>query len=231
MIIHDVRQGEEVWHRLRLGIPTASKFDQILTPKTLKPAASAEKYMYQLLAEWIIGQPCDLQSNRFMERGTELEPEARKLYAFQQGVKVQEVGFITTDDGLIGCSPDGLIGDDGGLEIKCPMAPTHVKYLLNPKQLYEDYKLQVQGALYVTERDWWDIKSYVPGMPSVIHEVKRDPAIIEPLSENLHIFTQQLEIYKQRLIEKDMEPYEMIVQREDEAIDAELNEIFPTKGD
>lgn len=226
MIIHRVEQGTEAWHNLRLGLPTASRFDEIITPVQLKPAKSAksEKYMYQLLAEWIIGEPCDMANNKYMERGTELEPDARKTYEFIHGVKVEQVGFCTTDDKMVGCSPDGLIGDDGGLEIKCPMAPGHVKYLLNPTLLYEDYKLQVQGSLFVTGLAWWDIASYAPGMPLVVRRIKPDEAVQTALAENLKIFTQELEIYKQRLIEQDIEPYEAIAEREERESDKEFEE-------
>ena len=222
MIIHDVEQGSEAWHKLRIGRPTASKFGEIISPKKLQPSASAEKYMHQLLAEWIIGQPCNMVSNKFMERGTELEPEARKLYELLHH-NVDQIGFCTTDDGLVGCSPDGLIGKDGGLEIKCPMAPTHVKYLLDPAKLYEDYKLQVQGSIFVTGRSWWDMWSYAPGMPGVIYRVEPDDVVQNALSAHLKIFTQELEIFKQRLIERGIEPHEAVEARLQKEIDEPMD--------
>lgn len=239
MITHDVVQGEEAWHKLRLGLPTASKFDKIVTPVKLQATKSStsEAYMCQLLAEWIIGQPCDMGGNKFMERGTELEPDARKLYALLNTVKVDRVGFCTTDDGTIGCSPDGLIKVDGqvvavgGLEIKCPMAPGHVKYLLDAiankgqaELLYSEYRLQVQGSLFVTKLDWWDIVSYAPGMPLVVYRVEPEDYVQRALENNLIIFTQQLEIFKQRLIEDGVEPYEMIAEREQSEEDKEFTE-------
>lgn len=227
MITYDVEQSSEAWHKLRIGRPTASKFGEIISPKKLQPSTSAEKYMYQLLAEWIIGQACDLVSNKFMERGRELEPEARKLYELLHH-NVDQIGFCTTDDGRIGCSPDGLIGDDGGLEIKCPMAPTHVKYLLDPVRLYEDYALQVQGSLFVTERAWWDMWSYIPGMPGVVYRVEPDELVQNALAHNLTIFTQELEIFKQRLIERGIEPNEAVEARMQKEIDEEFEEIFPS---
>lgn len=227
MIVHDVEQGSEQWHKLRLGIPTASKFGEIISPKKLQPSKSAETYMYKLLAEWIIGQPCDMGSNKFMDRGTGLEPEARKMYELIYGVRVKQIGFCTTDDGRVGYSPDGFIGENGLLEIKNPMAPTHVKYLLDPQSLYEEYKLQVQGGLFVTGRDWADIISHNPAMPMAHYRIEPDSDVIRALAGNLMIFTQQLEIFKQRLIEKDIEPYELIAEREQREVDAEFNEVFP----
>lgn len=226
MITYDVEQGSEAWHKLRIGRPTASKFGEIISPKKLQRSTSAEKYMHQLLAEWIIGQPCDMVSNKFMERGKELEPEARKLYELLHH-NVDQIGFCTTDDGLVGCSPDGLIYDDGGLEIKCPMAPTHVKYLLNPAQLYEDYALQVQGSLFVTERAWWDMWSYAPGMPGVVYRVDPDDIVQNALAAHLKMFTQELEIFKQRLIERGIEPHEAVEARLRKEEDEAFNEVFP----
>lgn len=227
MIIHDVEQGSEQWHKLRLGIPTASKFDKIVTPVKLQATKSStsEAYMFQLLAEWIIGQPCDMGSNKFMERGTELEPDARKMYELIYGVKVEQVGFCTTDDGRVGYSPDGFMGENGLLEIKNPMAPTHVKYLLDPQSLYEEYKLQVQGGLFVTGQDWADIISHNPAMPMAHYRVEPDNDVIRALATNLAIFTQQLEIFKQRLIENGVEPCEVIAEREQREADKEFKEI------
>ena len=232
MKIIDCVQGEEKWHKAKLGVPSASNFSKIITPKKLQPAKTAETYMYQLLAEWIIGQSCGGFNNQVMERGTELEDEARKMYELIHGVKVKQVGFCTTDDGRVGCSPDGLIGDDGGLEIKCPMAPGHVKYLLDAiankgqaELLYSEYRLQVQGSLFVTKLDWWDIVSYAPGMPLVVYRVEPEDYVQRALENNLIIFTQQLEIFKQRLIENGVEPHEMIAEREQKEADAEFEGI------
>lgn len=186
MIIHDVEQGSQAWLDLRVGVATASQFDQIITPKTQKPSASMAKYAYKLLAEKALGQSLDDASSMWMERGKELEPEARAWYELTQGVDVRQVGFITSDDGLVGCSPDGLVGEDGGLEIKCPSATVHMGYLLGGVE--DAYKCQVQGGLWVTGRAWWDFLSYCPGLPPVLLRFTRDAGFIASLESAMGEF-------------------------------------------
>lgn len=180
MIIHDCEQGSREWLDLRIGVATASQFDQVITPKTQKPSASMTKYAYKLLAEKALGQSLDEAASMWMERGTELEPEARAWYELTQGVDVQQVGFITSDDGLVGCSPDGLVGEDGGLEIKCPSAAVHLGYLLGGVE--DAYRCQVQGGLWVTGRAWWDFLSYCPGLPPVLVRFTREEEFITNLA-------------------------------------------------
>src|SRR5690606_19252020 len=130
----DVMQGTQEWEMARLGIPTASQADRILTPSRLQPAAAAREYLHQLLAEWLIGYPIEWSaSSQYMQRGTDLEAEARAAYELEMGVDVQQVGLCVTDDSMIGGSPDGLVGDVGGVEIKCPAIHMHIGYLLDPR--------------------------------------------------------------------------------------------------
>ncbi len=165
MIVHNVEQGSREWLECRLGIPTASAFKKIITP-TGKLSAQARQYAYLLCAERLLnGVQGSLDGMAWMERGKELEAEAVKSYEFEQDVVTKTVGFITTDCGQIGCSPDRLVGDRGLLEIKCPAPSTHVGYLLDGMD--KDYIPQVQGQLFVTGRAWCDWYSYNPAMPSV----------------------------------------------------------------
>lgn len=165
MIVHNVEQGSREWLECRLGIPTASAFKKIITP-TGKLSAQARQYAYLLCAERLLnGVQGSLDGMAWMERGKELEAEAVKSYEFEQDVSTKTVGFITTDCGQIGCSPDRLVGDRGLLEIKCPAPSTHVGYLLDGMD--KDYIPQVQGQLFVTGRAWCDWYSYNPAMPSV----------------------------------------------------------------
>ena len=198
----DVIQGSEAWLQSRLGIPTASNFKKILTA-TGKLSTSATEYMCELVAESIIGQPCDNSQSSFMERGTELEADAVDLYAYQNDVNVERVGFCLRDDGLVGCSPDGLVGENGGLEIKCPSAKMHVLYLDDEATFVKKYKLQVQGSLYVTGRKWWDMMSYSPtihsNMPSVIVRCERDEKFIALLDEAMGDFVTRLERVKKKI--------------------------------
>jgi hypothetical protein len=192
-ILH-MEQGSVEWMLARLGKPTASHFDELLTPKTRKPSASARKYHARLLGEWLIGQPADWASSGFMERGTELEDEARKFYAMEKDTDVETVGFVLRDDELVGCSPDGLVGADGGLEIKCPGLVQHALYMLGEPLPHTG---QVQGCMYLAEREWWDVMSYHPSLPSVIQRVERDGEYIAALLPTLEAFLRDLEASKE----------------------------------
>lgn len=193
MKILDVVQGSPEWLRARLGIPTASQVDRILTPAKLKLSSQAGGYRNQLLAEWLCGYPIDWGgSSQFMERGTDMEPEARAFYELQHDVEARTVGFVVRDDGLFGGSPDSLVGEDGGLEIKCPALHTHIGYLLDPEALVAEYRGQVQAYLYLTGRAWWDILAYNPELPSVVQRIERDEAYIAALDQVLGLFLADL---------------------------------------
>lgn len=200
MIRYDFPQGSEEWKRARLGVVTGSGFDKILTNKTLKPSAQSEDYLAQLVAETILGAPLDDVSSQYMDRGTELEPEARNWYAFHRDADVDQVGFITTDDGRVGCSPDGLVGADLGLELKCPSAKTHVMYARKPEALVMAYRGQIQAGMYVTGRKAWDIVSYNPIMEPVIVRCEPDKAYLAALEPVLAAFLADLDatLTKQR---------------------------------
>ncbi len=193
MKIIQCEQGTPEWFQARLGIPTCSRLDEVLTPKTLKLSTSAGKYRNQLLAEWLVGYPLDFGgSSAWMDRGIELEPEARAFYELRNDVEVETVGCILRDDEMMGGSPDGLVGEDGGLEVKCPALHTHVGYLLDPASLVAEYRSQVQGNLYVTGRKWWDVLSYFPDMPDVTVRVERDETYIAALDVALAGFVSDL---------------------------------------
>lgn len=175
MKIIECEQGTPGWVEARLGIPTASRFDKIITPKTLKLSKSADMLICTLIAEKLLGQFQDNEESDWMNRGSNLENVAADDYAFTHDVDLQRVGFCTTDDGLIGCSPDRLIvGQRAGLEIKNPSAAKHISYLLNPDSLLDAYRCQVQGCLWVTDFDYWDLMSYHPYLPRVIVRCKPD---------------------------------------------------------
>lgn len=194
MKILNVEQGSPEWLRARLGIPTASQVDRLLTPKTLKISSQAGTYRNQLLAEWWCGYPIDWGGqSSFMERGTDMEPEARAWYELQRDVEATQVGFVLRDDGRFGGSPDSLVGEDGGLEIKCPALHTHLGYLLDPEALTAEYRGQVQAYLYLTGRAWWDLLAYNPELPPVVRRVERDELYIAALDKVLAEFLGELE--------------------------------------
>jgi hypothetical protein len=176
IVVRGIPQGSLEWLQLRVGIPTASRMDSIITPATRKFSKAADAYAIELITERITGQPIDFDRTDWMGRGTGLEPEARKWYSFNQEVEVEEVTFCYTDDKSAGCSPDGLVGDDGILELKCPSAKVHIGHLLgktNPASV-----TQVQGQLWVTDREWVDVVSYCPGLPPVLIRTVRDESFL-----------------------------------------------------
>lgn len=162
-------QRTQDWWNARRGVPTASRFDAVLTPKTAKPSASQEGYICELIAEkfateWPPSETPIL--SHAMAYGIEHEPRARAWYGFETGNDVREVGFVFADAGRYGCSPDGLIGSTGLLELKCPQPQTHIRYLLDGG-LPSEYKCQVHGQLIVTGFDWCDFVSFCDGFPAL----------------------------------------------------------------
>lgn len=202
MKIHPAAQGSQEWIEARCGIPTASEFDNLLTPM-FKPRTGEmpRSYLAKKLAEkW--GGPAPSFSSFSMEMGNILEEHAVPFYEFTTNSPVTRVGLCLTDDGLVGCSPDGLLGDDGGIEIKCPEAATHVKYLLDGK-LPSDYMLQVHGAMFVTGRNWWKFMSFRRNFPPLIIRVERDEEIIEQIGEAVGEFLQCFDAGWKRLLEEN----------------------------
>ncbi len=182
MKIYNVQQRTEKWLAIKAGKFSASNFHRLITP-TGKPSSQAEKYIYQVAGERILGYPEETHQNQWMARGSELEDEARKYYEFITGHKVRQVGFVELDE-FVGCSPDGLIGEDGGLEIKCPALAAHVKYLLDDK-MPSEYIPQVQGNMYITDREWWAFLSYYPGLEPLLLTVERNEGYIVKLKGEL----------------------------------------------
>lgn len=202
MMEHPVTQGSDVWLKLRAGIPTASEFDNLITPEwKARTGQTPQSYLARKLAEAFLGGPLFSAGGSFaMEQGTILEDEARPFYEFTYGVKVRRIGFVTTDDMRVGCSPDGLIGDDSGIEIKCPEPQTHVRYLLDGG-LPKDYAAQVHGAMYVTGRPRWVFMSYCRRMPPFVVTVERNQEIQQAIDFALSSFLGQFDAAFTRLCE------------------------------
>jgi hypothetical protein len=194
-------QGSTEWLAVRAGIPTASCFDKIVTPKGA-PSKQAEKYMHKLLAEKMMGHPVVEFTGPWLERGKELEADARMYYESIREMTTERVGFVTNDAGTIGCSPDSLVGEDGLLELKVPAEHTHVAYMLT-RSVDAEYYPQVQGQLWVTDRKWLDIMSFHPEMPPAIIHVERDEQYISILSAAVSKFSAHLERTVAELREKN----------------------------
>ena len=179
---HDIEQGTDEWHALRRGRITASAVGRLITA-TGKPANNdtSRAQLLQLLAERITGESEASFYGDDMARGHLLEPLARDLYAKHYS-PVVECGFITaTICGVeLGYSPDGLVGDDGLIEIKSPRQKNHLKAML-AVEVPAEYVPQVQLGLAVTGRDWCDFISYAPGLPLYVHRCRRDEGVIAQL--------------------------------------------------
>lgn len=185
IIIEDLEQGSEEWFASRIGIPTASNFAKILTPKTLKMSAQAKQYAIDIIAEEY--EPSEPLDSEWVLRGIELEDQAREAYEFLKDVKVEQVGIAYKDDSKsVSCSPDGLI-PDSGLEIKCPKLTTHINYLLNGT-LPDAYIMQVQGSMWVMGLDTYDFMSYHPSAKPFVITVNRDEKIMDALDEAIPKF-------------------------------------------
>ena len=198
MIIETFPQLSPEWFAARAGRPSAGSFDRILTPKTMKPSAQAQNYLYQLAGERITGVKTETFSTPAMERGVILEAEARLLFEMLHDVEVQQVGLVYPDERkLCSCSPDGLL-DDAGLEIKCPLIHTSVSSLL-AGELPGDHIPQVQGSMMITGFSHWWFMSYYPGLPPLIIDVPRDDVFCSALEVELQSFCARLDEVEAKL--------------------------------
>lgn len=190
MIIVDCDQGSEAWYQARLGVPTSSEFSKIITPAKGGYSTQAVAYMHKLIAEALTGKEATGFMSDWMERGKEMEEEARLWYELTQGVEVQRVGFIYRDERKdTGCSPDGLL-ESKGLEIKCVAPGTMVTYLLNG-DIPREYVPQVQGSMWVTGLPEWDFLAYHPDFDPMLIPVKRDNDYISKMEMHIAKFNKE----------------------------------------
>lgn len=159
-----LEQGTPEWHALRIR-PTASRFGDLVTPSG-KPSASATAYLAEILAAYY-GNPKPFFVTPAMEWGTATEDAARMRYELEEGADVTQTGIVLDREERFSpaCSPDGLVGDDGGIEIKCPETWTHLQTILAGK-IPAKHIAQTQGFLFVTGRDWIDFVSFDPRLPA-----------------------------------------------------------------
>lgn len=185
-------QGTPEWFAARLGKATGSRFSDVLAGGK---GLTRKAYAVQLALEIVTGKQAETFTNQSMQDGTEREPIARALYEAHSGNFVDEVGFCAHDSIECGVSPDGLINENGGLEIKCPKASTHAGYLAIPKEP-SAYTAQIQGCMWVTGRAWWDFVSYHPDFPEnaqlIVRRVKRDSDYIVKLEQAVKAFRNEV---------------------------------------
>lgn len=194
----EILQGSDAWKRLRLGKVTASRVADVVAKTKSGQSASRANYAAQLIAERLTGVVAESFTNAAMAHGTETEPEARSAYEFYQSVTVIEVPFVahpTIDQA--GCSPDGLVGTDGLVEIKAPNTATHLETLLG-QSVPGKYETQIQFQLACTGRTWCDFVSFDPRMPEnmrlFIKRVKRDDKRISELETEVAGFLLELAV-------------------------------------
>jgi hypothetical protein len=203
--ILDMPQGSAAWFAARIGIPTASQFHRLITPKEAKPSAQALPYRNQLIAEYLLGTSGDTTDFDFTARGADMEESARNYYELRADCDVEQVGFLLRDDGRCGGSPDGLVGADGMVEIKVPAAANHVAHLCDGFSAAE-YRCQMQGNLWIAERDWCDLMSFHPTLPPVVVRWHRDDVFIKTLATIVEAFCDQLAVQKQLLAARGIVP-------------------------
>lgn len=197
-MIFDIEQGTDEWKRLRLGRVTASRVADLMAKTKSGFSASRANYMAQLIAERLTDTVADTYSNVSMQHGTETEPEARAAYEFYQAARVDQVAFVShprIDDA--GCSPDGLVGDDGLVEIKCPNTATHLDTLLG-QNVPSKYILQMQFQMACTGRAWCDFVSYDPRMPEnmklFVKRLMRDEKLIAEIEDAIAGFLLEMAV-------------------------------------
>jgi hypothetical protein len=190
MQIFTCEQGSEEWRQARLGIPTASEFHTVMAHGKDGGASKTRRtYMLKLVGEILTGEQMDSYSNHHMDRGKEMEAEARDLYAFMKDVTPECVGFIR--NGSRGCSPDSLVNANGMAEIKTKLPHLQVDCLLGGR-VPPEHVAQCQGALWVAEREWIDFVSYWPGLPLHVHRTHRDEEYIAKLAAAVDQFNDEL---------------------------------------
>lgn len=192
-VFRDIEQGTEAWAQARCGIPTASCFSHVLAKGEGKTRAT---YLRKVAGEVLTGQAAEGYTNAAMDRGKAWEAEARAIYEFTRGVSVEEVGFVRL--GRAGASPDGLVGEDGGVEIKTN-APHILLDIIERGVVPSEHKAQIQGNLWITGRRWWDFVSYWPSIPIFIHRVERDEAYIAALAQEVARFNDEVDALVARI--------------------------------
>lgn len=221
-----LRQGSAEWFDLHVGRPTVSQLSRILTPARLDYSKSARAYASELIGERILGKSLNeydedrfgrsFSGNAWTHRGTDMENEARMWYEFYRDVEVSAVGFIMTDDERFGGSPDGLVGEDGLIEIKCRSAVHHMRCITGVDEIAD--RLQTQGYLWLTGRAWIDVVAYNPDLPKKIVRQYPEPEAQDMIGAQLDRFFTEFERAERKL--RDLGD----VIEEDEEITWDLNE-------
>lgn len=209
MTIHMMEQRSAEWFAHRLGRVTASRIADVMAQTKTGPGAARKNYLADLVAERLTGEAREGFSNAAMQWGTDQEPDARAAYEFVTDASVSEVGFIDHPTiAMAGCSPDGLVGDLGMVEIKCPNTATHIETLLTGA-IDGKYLKQMQFQLACSDRQWVDFVSYDPRLPGemqlFVKRVQRDGEAISEIETAVSAFLVDLDEMVGALRSKFME--------------------------
>ena len=204
--MNDQRTAE--WHQERAGKFTGSRFADVMArnKKTGEPLKAHHDLIFQIVAERMTGRAEESPTGFALQWGVDVEPYAREAYELETGAIVQQTGFLTHPQyDFAGCSPDGLIGSDGGLEMKCPKSSIiHLERF--ESGVPDEYMPQVQGCLWVTGRQWWDFVSYDPRMPEshriLIIRIERDEDYIKKLADAVIEAESKAQTVMQKIIER-----------------------------
>jgi putative phage-type endonuclease len=192
-----MEQGTQEWFMARLGKVTASRVADIIAKTKSGYSTSRQNYLAQLVVERLTQKPIETYSNAAMQWGTDTEPLARAAYEIKHDLMVSEIGFVPHPViEMAGASPDGLVGDDGLIEIKCPNTATHIETLLNDT-IKSEYKTQMQWQMACTGRQWTDFVSFDPRMPEKhqmkIIRVNKDETVIQALEKEVTEFLSEVD--------------------------------------
>ena len=204
-MIEMMDQGTEEWFTIRIGKVTASRVADVIAKTKTGYSATRDNYMAQLVCERLTGQKGESFTNAAMQHGTETEPLARAAYEALKDVLVDEVGFVPHPSiDMAGASPDGLVGSDGLLEIKCPNTATHIETLMS-KTVPGKYNTQMQFQMACTGRQWCDFVSFDNRLPEqfqlFVKRVPRDDEFIKQMEDEVVKFLNELDIKIAQLME------------------------------
>ena len=203
--LHEISQGSDQWFAARIGKVTASRVADVLAKTKTGYSATRDNYMAQLVCERLTGEKGESFTNAAMQHGTETEPLARAAYEAFKDVLVDEVGFVPHPSIIMaGASPDGLVGDDGLLEIKCPNTATHIETLLS-QTVPSKYNTQMQFQMACTDRSWCDFVSFDNRLPQelqlFVKRVPRENMYIKLMEEEIVKFLNELDLKIAQLME------------------------------
>jgi putative phage-type endonuclease len=200
-----IEQGSEAWKLLKVGKVSASRMADLLAKTKSGPSASRAKYMAQLLCERMTGQPTEFFTTAAMQRGTEIEPIARAAYEAENFVSVEQVAWVEHPTiPMAGCSPDGLVGEHGLVEIKCKEIHNHLDSILNDR-IDPDHQAQMMWQICVTGRQWCDYVCFddraPEGLQLFVKRLHRDEEKIKQMEDEVRTFLKDLESMIQKLNE------------------------------